>query len=43
VVTAGAAELAQKMRALPLETIPYVPESTLALVGIRDTAWCARS
>jgi beta-phosphoglucomutase-like phosphatase (HAD superfamily) len=32
-------ELAQKVRALPLESIPYAPESTLALAGIRDTAW----
>jgi beta-phosphoglucomutase-like phosphatase (HAD superfamily) len=31
--------LAAKMRALPLETIPYAPESTLAMAGIRDTAW----
>jgi hypothetical protein len=39
VVTPAHPELAQKMRALPLETIPYAPESTLALAGIRDTAW----
>jgi beta-phosphoglucomutase-like phosphatase (HAD superfamily) len=39
VVTPEHPELAQRVRALPLETIPYVPESTLALAGIRDTAW----
>ena len=31
-------ELAQRVRSLALETIPYEPESTLAMAGIRDTA-----
>lgn len=32
-------EMAQRVRAVPLEAMPYEPESTLALAGIRDTAW----
>ena len=39
VVTPERPDLAGKIRALPSESIPYAPESTLAMAGIRDTAF----
>src|SRR5262245_39203017 len=38
VLQPGQPEMAQRMRAIPLESMPYAPESTLAMAGIRDTA-----
>ena len=37
-VKPGQPEMAQRVRALPLESLPYAPESTLAMAGITDTA-----
>ena len=39
VVSPEQPEMAQRVRALPLASMPYEPESTLAMAGIRDTAW----
>lgn len=38
VVQPGQPEMAARVRALDLANIPYEPESTLAMAGIRDTA-----